>query len=202
MGEPSARTISGGSWPALATHRCPVRTSRRAHRAVMNSDERRSSTRIRFVRSSACGRPGRVVDRRVQQRPRERHEQGGRDALAGDIGDDDAQRPPAPAQAEQVEEVAADLASRLVVAGDIEPGDVRGDERDEAALEAPTVGQLLIDQSSMGCRAGRGLGVMGGHGREGGGQRRRDGLAERRIRGVAPGADPATGQEPVGDLAG
>ena len=50
-------TISGGSWPALATHRCPVRTSSRAHSAVMNSDDRRSSTRIRFVRSRAAAGP-------------------------------------------------------------------------------------------------------------------------------------------------
>ena len=34
----------------------------------MNSDERRSSTRIRFVRSSASARAGRMVDRGVEER--------------------------------------------------------------------------------------------------------------------------------------
>ena len=58
--QPSAGTSSGGSWPALATAAAPCVTSRRPHSAVMNSDVRRSSTRIRFVRSRAIGRPRRV----------------------------------------------------------------------------------------------------------------------------------------------
>ena len=112
----------GRRWPSAEDARSAGRGS--PHSAVMNSDDRRSSTRIRFVRSSASAGPRRVVDRGVDQRPGERHEQRRRDALAGHVGDDDASRPAAAAEPEHVEEVAADLARRLVVAGDVVARDV------------------------------------------------------------------------------
>jgi hypothetical protein len=69
-----------------------------------------------------AGRSG-VVDRGVEQRPRKGHQQGGGNALAGHVGDRDRQQATPPPDPEHVEEVAADLVGRLVVAGDpIEPG--------------------------------------------------------------------------------
>ena len=89
----------------------------------MNSDDRRSCDEDRFVRSSATRRVARLVDRGPDQRPGERHQQRRGDALAGDVGDDDA-RPAGPvAEREHVEEVAADLARRLVVGRDLEPAE-------------------------------------------------------------------------------
>ena len=73
----------------------------------MNREERRSSTRIRLVRSSASAGVRGVIDAGVEQGPGECHQQGGRDALPGDVRDEDARDRPT-AQPEEVEEVAAD----------------------------------------------------------------------------------------------
>ena len=100
-----------------------------------------------------------MVDRGVQQRPGEGHEQGRGDALAGHVGDDDTEWPAASAQPEQVEEVAADLAGRLVVAGDFEPGHLGRDQRHEAALESPAVRQLLVEPTGVGGMACGRLGI-------------------------------------------
>ena len=98
-----------------------------------------------------------VVDGGAEERPGERHEEGRRDALAGHVGD--AQREPArpAAHPERVEEVAADLARRLVMVGELVALDHRRHDRDEAALDAPPEGQLGVEAG----RRGRGLGLQG-----------------------------------------
>ncbi len=99
-------------------------------------------------------RAGRVIDGRMDERARERHEECRSDALARDIGDDDAQRVTSATEPEEIEEVAADLARRLVVAGDRVARHVRRDERHEAPLQAAAVGELrvpLMCQRVTGC---------------------------------------------------
>ena len=111
----------------------------------MNSADRRSWTRIEFVLSSADEGVARLVDRGSDQRPGERHEERRGDALAGDVGDDDA-RPAGPvAEREHVEEVAPDLARRLVVGRDLEAAKLGRRQRDEAALDSPRQRHLGLE---------------------------------------------------------
>ena len=95
IGPPSAGTSRGGSWPAFASRSSPRRSSTVAHRAVMYSADRRSSTRIRLTSSSAPAGVRTLVDRGAEERSGERHEEGRSDALAGHVGDARAQAAPA-----------------------------------------------------------------------------------------------------------
>ena len=61
-----------------------------------------------------AGRQG-VIDGRVEERPGKGHQERGGDALAGHVGDADGQAPLPALDPEDVEEVAADLARRLVL---------------------------------------------------------------------------------------
>ena len=118
----------------------------------MNRPLRISSTRIAVRPLQRIARVLVRVQRGVHDRAGERHEQRGGDALAGDVGDDDAERPAPAVEAEQLEEVTADLAGRLVVAREVVAGHVRRDERHEAALRRAAPGQAPRQ------RAERGLG--------------------------------------------
>ena len=84
----------------------------------------------------------RRVERAVHDGSGEGHEQGGVEALAGDVGDDDRERMSAPREAEQLEEVAADVTRRRVVAREVVAGDVRRLDRHDAALLPATLGEL------------------------------------------------------------
>ena len=64
---------------------------------------------------------------RAQHAPRGGHHHRGRDALVGDVADDDADL--AVGQLEEVVEVAADLAGRLVVRVEVPAGQARGSSR-------------------------------------------------------------------------
>ena len=111
IGEPSARTISGGSCPAFATAGGRSGRSSDAHRAVMNNDDRRSSTRIgssaralpparsccRWLRASAAARTPSAGRQRCpcRSRRRSRRSAGGRGDAAG-RGRRSRRRPRAP----------------------------------------------------------------------------------------------------------
>ena len=87
----------------------------------------------------------------MHDRSGEGHEQGRIEALAGHVGDHDGEGAAAPLEAEQLEEVAADVTRRGVVAGQLVARDVRGDERKDAALLAPSLGELRrVDTERLG----------------------------------------------------
>ena len=109
-----------------------------AVRSSLDEDVVRSFERLR---GSA-----RRAQRRVDDRPRERHQQRRRDALARDIGDHHTQRLSTPAEPEQLEEIAADLAGRLVVAGQVVSVDVRGEQRHDGSLLAATECQIRVER--------------------------------------------------------
>ena len=93
-----------------------------------------------------------MVDGCPEQGAGEGHQQGCRDTLAGHVRDADRD-PASPAtDPEHVEEVAADLARRLVVAGDLVAWDRRWDERDETSLDAPPERQLGLEPDRGGRR--------------------------------------------------
>ena len=147
------------------------------------------------------GRAGRVVDRGVQQRPDERHQQCRGDALAGHVRDHHAQRAAAATQPEEVEEVATDLARGLVVSGNVIARHVRWRERYEAALEAPAVGQLLLEPPGVRGVLGRDRQVGHGRRRERGRERFGHGRPEAAGGRLAPDPDPAADERAGGDLA-
>ena len=70
---------------------------------------------------------------RAQHAARRGHDEGGRDALVGDVADDDPE--PAVGQVDEVVEVAADLARRPVVGGDVPAGQARAAPRQEVLLD-------------------------------------------------------------------
>ena len=86
----------------------------------------------------------------MDHRAGEGHQHPGADPLAGDVGDDDADRPTPAMQLEQLEEVTADLAGRLVVARQVVPGHDRSAERHEAALRESPLGQLGRQRAVVG----------------------------------------------------
>ena len=96
------------------------------------------------------GRPRRGIERSVDHRASEGHEHPGADPLAGDVGDDDADRPTTALHLEQLEEVAADLAGRLVVARQVVTRHDRSAERHEAALCESRLGQLGRQRAVVG----------------------------------------------------
>ena len=150
IGPSSPGTMSGGSCPALAIRSRPVVTSSTPAIAVMNRPLRISSTRIRFVRSSASAGPGEAS------------------SAAWITGRAKAISIPAPiplpvtsamttpigrrrrCTLEQLEEVAADLAGRLVVARQVVARHDRSAERHEAALCESRLGQLGRQRAVVG----------------------------------------------------
>ena len=106
---------------------------------------------VQLVDEDPVGAPERVggargsLQRRVDDWPGERHQQRRGDALAGDIGDHDSQRAAATSKPEELEEVAADLARRFVIAREVVAGDFGRLQRDDAALLDPADGQLGSD---------------------------------------------------------
>ena len=119
IGPPSAGINSGGSWPALAI---AIRPRRDVEPADEGRDEERGvqfidEDPVRAAQGVRGTRGG--LQRRVHHRPGEGHEERRRDALAGHVGDDHAEWSTAPAKAEELEEIAADLTGRLVVAREV-----------------------------------------------------------------------------------
>ncbi len=79
----------------------------------------------------------------AQHAPRGRHHHRGGDALVGHVADDDGDLPVG--QLEEVVEVAADLAGRLVVRGDLPAGQVGQLAREEVLLDQRRDLELLLD---------------------------------------------------------
>ena len=142
-----------------------------------------------------------MVDRGVEERPDERHQQCRSDALAGHVRDHHAQRAAAATQPEQVEEVTTDLARGLVMGGDVVARHVRWRERHEAALEPPAVGQLLLDPPGVRGVLGRDRQVGHRRRRERGRERFGHGRAEAATGRRAPHPDPAADERAGRDLA-
>ena len=94
--------------------------------------------------------PGRLGP---QDAVRRRHDEGGRHALVGDVADDHAEL--AVGQLEEVVEVPADLARRLVVRGDVPPGQIGQLLGQELLLDQPGDVQFLLD-----ALAGEGLRLL------------------------------------------
>ena len=109
-----------------------------------------SSALARRRTSPGDDQPGRLGPQDAVGR---RHDQRGRHALVGDVADDDPEL--AVGQLEEVVEVAADLAGRPVVRGDVPAGQVGQLLRQELLLDQPGDVQLLLDPL-----AGEGLGLL------------------------------------------
>jgi len=83
------------------------------------------------------------VDLGQERGPQRGHEQGGADALARDVGDDQAD--PVGVEGHEIEVVAADLIARDVEAGDVEAVEARAGLGQEGLLDARGLFQVGLD---------------------------------------------------------
>jgi hypothetical protein len=90
-----------------------------------------------------------VVQCRANHGPQEGHQERRGDALAGDVGDDDAERAEAVGQGKDVEEVTADGPRGAVVACELPPLGLDPGEQDERALDALGNPELALQEVTL-----------------------------------------------------